>query len=276
MIAALLATVAISGQAFDPAHVTVVAGDTVTWRNADFVEHDVRAADDSFDSGRLAHFGAYAHKFDRVTVAAYLCTIHPFMRGQVDVAGALLYRPTAGVLAGVPLRIEGRAAAGAPSVVLERELHDGSWQTVATTASGSDGAFAFVVVPAASSRYRAVTAAGASPAVTVNVSADVEVRATARSARRHRLVRVKTRPAAPRMLATLQRYARWHYRWRRLARERLGVDGRTTFRLPAGTRGLVRVQLTRDRHGPPLATSRPVRLKNGTPGDPPARRGARE
>src|SRR4029453_11181867 len=41
--------------------------------------------------------------------------------------------------------------------------------------------------------------------------------------------------------------------------------GRTTFRLPAGARGLVRVLLNRDRHGPPLATSRPVRLKNGKP-----------
>jgi hypothetical protein len=266
MIAALLATaVVISGQAFDPAQVTVVAGDTVTWRNTDFVEHDVRAADGSFDSGRLARFGVYAHRFDGVAAAAYLCTIHPFMRAQVDVVGALLYGPAAGVLAGVPLRMEGRAAAGAPSVMLEREIHDGSWQTVATTASGSDGAFAFVVVPAASSRYRAVTADGPSPAVTVNVSAEVEVRATARRARRHRLVRVKTRPAAPHMLATLQRYSRWHYRWRRLARERLGVDGRTTFRLPADARGLVRVLLNRDRHGPPVATSRPVRLKNGKP-----------
>jgi hypothetical protein len=266
MIAALLATaVAISGQAFDPADVTVVVGDTVTWRNTDFIEHVVRAADGSFDSGRLAHFGAYAHRFDGVAAAAYLCTIHPFMRGQVDVAGALLYGPAANVLAGVPLRIEGRAAAGAPSVALERELRDGSWQAVATTAPGSDGAFAFVVVPAASSRYRAVTAAGPSPAVTVNVSADVEVHVTARRARRHRLVRVRTRPAAPHMIATLQRYSRWHYRWRRLARERLGVDGRTAFTLPASARGLVRVRLNRDRRGPPLATSRPVRLRNGKP-----------
>jgi hypothetical protein len=262
MIAALLATaVAISGQAFDPAHVTVVVGDTVTWRNTDFVEHDVRAADGSFDSGRLARFGAYAHRFDGVAAAPYVCTIHPFMRGQVDVAGALLYEPAGGALAGLPLRIQGRAAAGATSVTLERELDDG-WQNVATTAPGSDGAFSFLVTPDASWRYRAVTAAGPSPAVTVTVIANIEVHLTVR---RHRLVRVKTRPAAPHMLATLQRYSRWHYRWRRFARERLGVDGRTTFRLPAGARGLVRVLLKRDRHGTPLATSRPVRLKNGKP-----------
>jgi hypothetical protein len=266
MIAALLATaVAISGQAFNPGHVTVVAGDTVTWLNQDFSEHDVRAGDGSFDSGRLQRLHAFTHRFDGVAAVPYLCTIHPFMRGQVDVAGALLYAPAVSVLAGLPLRIQGRAAAGATSVTLERGLDDGSWQTVATTAPGSDGAVAFVVVPAASSRYRAVTAAGPSPAVTVNVSADVGVRATVRRARRHRLVRVKTRPAAPHMLATLQRYSRWHYRWRRLARERLGVDGRTTFSLPAGARGLVRVLLNRDRHGPPVATSRPVRLKNGKP-----------
>jgi hypothetical protein len=196
-----------------------------------------------------------------VAAVPYLCTIHPFMRGQVDVAGALLHAPAASVLAGLPLQMEGRAAAGATSVTLERGLADGSWRNVATTAPGTDGAFAFLVTLDSSSRYRAVTAAGPSPAVTVNVAADVEVHLTVRPARRHRLVRVVTRPPAPHVIATLQRYARWHYRWRRLARGRLGVHGRTTFRLPTGARGRVRVLLSRDRHGPALAISRPVVLR---------------
>jgi hypothetical protein len=266
MIAALLATaVAISGQAFDPGHVTVVAGDTVTWLNQDFSEHDVRAGDGSFDSGRLQHLHAFTRRFDVVAAVPYLCTIHPFMRGQVDVAGAVLHAPTASALAGLPLRMEGRAAAGATSVTLERGLDDGTWQTVATTAPGSDGAFAFLVTLDSSSRYRVVTAAGPSPTVTVSVTAHVEVHLTVRPAGRHRLVRVVTRPPARDVLATLQRYSRWHYQWRRLARERLGIRGRTTFRLPIGARGLVRVLLSRDRHGPPLAISRPVRVKNGKP-----------
>jgi hypothetical protein len=165
------------------------------------------------------------------------------------------------VLAGLPLRLLGRAAAGATSVRLERELDDG-WQNVATTAPGSDGAFAFLVTPDASWRYRAVTAAGPSPAVTVSVTADIEVRLTVR---RRRLVRVTTSPATPHVLATLQRYSSWHYRWRRRARKRLGTRGRAAFRLPAGGRGLVRVVLNRDRRAPPLATSRPVRVRNGKP-----------
>jgi plastocyanin len=257
--------VSIPGKFFEPGRVTVVAGDSVTWLNRDFTEHDVRAGDGSFDSGHLQRFGSYTRRFDRVGPVPYLCTIHPFMTGQIDVAGALLSGPAASVPAGLPLRLDGRAAAGATSVGLERRLDDGSWHAVATVVPGPDAAFAFLITPDASASYRAVTAAGPSPAVTVNVTAQVEVHATVRPRRRHRLVRVITRPAASDVLATLQRYSRWHYMWRPLAHQQLGGHGRTTFKLPTGARGRVRVVLSRSRHGPALATSRPVRLGDGNP-----------
>jgi plastocyanin len=257
--------ISIPGKFFDPGRVTIVAGDTVSWLNSDFTEHDVRATDGSFDSAHLQRFGFYTHRFDRVGPVPYLCTIHPFMTGQVDVAGALLHAPAGSVLAGLPLRLDGRAAAGATSVSLERELDEGSWHAVATIVPGPDGAFAFLITPDASSSYRAVTAAGPSAAVTVDVSAAVDVRVTVRPRRRHRLVRVITRPDAPRVLATLQRYSRWHYQWRTLARERLSARGRTSFRLPTGARGRIRVVLNQSRHAPALATSTPVRLRDGKP-----------
>jgi len=252
-------TVSIPGQSFDPGRVTIVAGDTVTWLNKDFSEHDVRAGDGSFDSGHLQRFRAFAHRFDRVAAIPYLCTIHPFMQGQVDVVGALLQGPAARVLSGQQLGLDGRAAGGVTSVALERRLDDGSWQLVGTTAPGSDGAFTFLVAPDASSAYRAVTAAGPSPAITI------DVHVTVRSTRRHRLVDVVTHPTAPGMMATLERYSRWHYMWRPLARDRLGIRGRTTFRLPADATGRVRVALSRSRHGPGIATSVPVRLRDGRP-----------
>jgi plastocyanin len=257
--------VSIPGRFFDPDRVAIVAGDSVTWLNRDFTGHDVRASDGSFDSGRLERFRSYTQRFDRVATVPYLCTIHPFMTGQVDVAGAWLHAPAGSVPPGLPLRLDGRAAAGATSVSLERELDGGSWQSVGAAVPGSDGAFAFVVTADASSSYRAVTAAGASPPVTVHVTAQIDVRVTVRPRRRHRLVRVRTRPAAPRVLATLERYSRWHFIWSRLARQRLGLHGRTSFRLPAGARGRVRVVLSRDRHAPPLATGGPVRLSDGKP-----------
>jgi plastocyanin len=262
---AAVGVVSIPGQSFDPSRLTIVAGDTVTWRNSDFLEHDVRAADGSFDSGHLRRFGFFDRRFDNVGSVPYLCTIHPFMRGQVDVLAALLSPPPGSVLAGHPVHLQGRAGAGATSVALERRLADGSWRAVGTTAPGADAAFAFVVTPDAPSTYRAVTVAGPSAAVTVNVVATVAVGVTVRMGRRQRLVDVATRPAAAHALATLERYSRWHYMWRRLAHARLGARGQATFRLPFGARGLVRIVLRATPHGPPLATSAPVRVKNGKP-----------
>jgi plastocyanin len=259
------AVVSISRQAFDPSRVTVVAGDTLTWRNSDFTEHDVGAGDGSFDSGRLQRLGAFTHRFDRVEIVPYLCTIHPFMRGQVDVAGALLHGPHGSVPAGQPLRLEGRAAAGATSVALERAVAGGGWQPVAATVPGPTRAFTFVIAPAASSAYRAVTVAGPSPPITVQLSTRSELRTTVRLRGRRRLVAVASRPAAPHALTTLQRYSRWHYSWRARARGRLDGLGRTTFELPAGARGLVRVVLSPSPYAPALAISTPVRLRNGRP-----------
>jgi plastocyanin len=262
---AAVGVVSIPGQSFDPSRLAITVGDTVTWRNNDFREHDVRAADGSFDSGRLPRFASFARWFDKVGSVPYLCTIHPFMRGQVDVLAALLSGPPESVLAGQPVHLQGRAGAGATSVALERRLADGSWGAVGTTAPGADGAFAFVVTADAATTYRAVTAAGTSPAVTVSVVAAVTVDVTVRPRRRQRVVKVATRPVAPHALATLERYSRWHYMWRRHARARLGARGHATFRLPSRARGLVRIVLRATPHGPPLAISAPVRVRNGKP-----------
>lgn len=261
MIAAamLAAAVSIAGQAFTPNRLAVVGGDTVTWSNADFTAHDVRAADGSFDSGRLERLGAFGHRFDAIGAMPYLCTIHPFMRGELDVVAALLHAPPGAALAGGPVRLDGRAAAGTTAVTLQRQAADGSWQAAGTTAPGPDEAFAFVVTADAPVLYRAVTAAGTSPPVTLQVTAQAAVRLTVR----HRRARVRTDPPTPHARAALQHYDRWHYMWRPRAHERLDGHGRTTFKLPADARGLVRILLTRNGHAPALATSAPVQLKNG-------------
>jgi hypothetical protein len=263
MIAAAMvaAAVSIAGQAFVPNRLTVVGGDTVTWSNSDFTAHDVRAADGSFDSGRLERFGAFSRRVGAVGAVPYLCTIHPFMHGEVDVVAALLHGPSGPVLAGAPVRLDGRAATGTSAVTLQRQAADRTWQGAATTAPDADGAFAFVVTADTSATYRALTAAGASPPVAVPVTAQAAVRLTVR----HRRVRVRTEPPAPHARAVLQRYERWHYRWRTHARSRFDAHGRTTFKLPARVRGLVRVVLPGNRHAPALATSTPVRLKSGKP-----------
>jgi plastocyanin len=71
---------------FQPAEVTVSAGDTVTWTNNDSAGHDVTA--DSFSSGEpgaLANGDTFEHTFEEAGTFDYVCTVHPGMEGTVVV-----------------------------------------------------------------------------------------------------------------------------------------------------------------------------------------------
>jgi plastocyanin len=248
--------VAIPGKYFAPAQVTVVAGDEVSWRNSDLDNHDVRAVDGSFDSGPLGRFGgSYTARFDVVGPQPYYCTIHPFMRGSVDVVGATLGGPAGAVLAGERVRLDGRAPAGA-EVWLERRTAAG-WAPVGRAAAAGDGAFAFSVMAAEGAVYRATTAAGASPELALAVTASVDMKVAVHRGR----VTVRTDPAQPGLLAVLQRYSKERYMWRRVAHARLSRRGRADF--TASGRGRVRVTIGRTLRGTPLATSAVVRLRDG-------------
>jgi plastocyanin len=78
--------VSMEGIAFQPAEVTVSAGDTVTWTNNDTVGHDVTA--DSFssgDPGGMASGDTFEHTFEEAGTFDYVCTVHPGMEGTVVV-----------------------------------------------------------------------------------------------------------------------------------------------------------------------------------------------
>src|ERR687895_13525 len=80
------AEVSMEGIAFQPAEVTVSAGDTVTWTNNDSVGHDVTA--DSFssgDPGGMASGDTFEHTFEEAGTFDYVCTVHPGMEGTVVV-----------------------------------------------------------------------------------------------------------------------------------------------------------------------------------------------
>jgi plastocyanin len=80
------AEVSMEGIAFEPAEVTVSAGDTVTWTNNDSVGHDVTA--DSFSSGDPGAMGGgdtFEHTFEEAGTFDYVCTVHPGMEGSVVV-----------------------------------------------------------------------------------------------------------------------------------------------------------------------------------------------
>jgi plastocyanin len=78
-------TVSIKGGKFNPAAVTIKAGDTVTWVNGDDKDHTVQAADGSFNSGNIEKGGSYSFTFKKAGRYGYSCGLHPRMRGTVVV-----------------------------------------------------------------------------------------------------------------------------------------------------------------------------------------------
>ncbi|MBN9350849.1 MAG: hypothetical protein J0H55_09190 [Chitinophagaceae bacterium] len=77
-------TVLISGMQFQPANITINAGDTILWINKDIVDHNVTDSTKAWTSGDITANGG---QWDTVPGNSfhYLCTIHPTMIGSVTV-----------------------------------------------------------------------------------------------------------------------------------------------------------------------------------------------
>ena len=79
------AAVSISKFAFVPATMTISAGQSITWTNADPVAHTSTSDDNLWDSGDLSPNTTFSTTFSQPGTYAYHCTIHPFIRGTVIV-----------------------------------------------------------------------------------------------------------------------------------------------------------------------------------------------
>ena len=77
-------TVAIAGFAYKPATLKTTVGTTVTWRNEDAAPHTVTGK--GISSPQLGKGATFRKRFARAGTFAYLCAIHPSMRGKVVVA----------------------------------------------------------------------------------------------------------------------------------------------------------------------------------------------
>jgi plastocyanin len=229
------ASVSMPGKLFSPSKLTVVAGDSVVFRNADLVAHDVKGS--GFESGTIARFATFTQRFESVGAQPFVCSLHPFMAGQVDVVAATL-RVTGDVLSG-------RVPPGTPAVTIER---DGIAAGSVTPAA--DGAFTAKVGDTGS--YRVTTAAGASAAVSVTGAVTVKL-----SVKGHRL-RVES---APGLVATFQVYSRERFSWRAFATAKLDARGRASVKHKGALKGSVRVVVSGRGVS---AASEAVRLKDGT------------
>ncbi len=85
-----VATVTIKHDAFTPAIVHVVAGQTVTFVNGDDETHTFTSDTAAFDSKNVDANGRFVHTFAKPGSYPYHCAIHTFMKGTVivDPAGA--------------------------------------------------------------------------------------------------------------------------------------------------------------------------------------------
>jgi plastocyanin len=80
-------TVKIDNFEFVPAQLTVKAGTTVTWTNADDIPHTVVATARTFRSKALDTDDKYSFTFTTPGSYEYFCSLHPHMKATVTVVG---------------------------------------------------------------------------------------------------------------------------------------------------------------------------------------------
>ncbi len=93
-------TVIIRQMRFEPAQLTVNAGDSVQWKNEDIFSHTVTANDRSFDSGLLSPGQSWSTTLSHAGTVAYHCTPHPNMTASLVIASPGEKRPGEGASSG--------------------------------------------------------------------------------------------------------------------------------------------------------------------------------
>lgn len=79
------AQIKIANFTFDPPTLTIKAGTTVTWINADDIPHVVSEKDGKFRSGALDTDDSFSQSFTTAGAVEYFCAIHPHMTGKIIV-----------------------------------------------------------------------------------------------------------------------------------------------------------------------------------------------
>lgn len=253
------AQVSMGFAAVTPSRITVLTGDTVRFTNDSVRVHTVTADDGSFDSGRITTGDSFERTLTAPGAVAYHCTLHPTVRGTVEVRDVLLDAPRAPAAPGRPYPLHGRAAA-APGTAVVLEADTGTGFTPAAAASvGEDGGFTASVRPPASGSWRAVVGDATSDAVPLLVLDHRVALTRARRGGRDVLTATVT-PPDPGATVVLQLRIPERFGWWPVQRTRL--DGRSQARFIVRTRRRLpaRVRLTLPDGATPLADSRVVHV----------------
>ena len=117
----------------------MLAGDTVRWTNDSVRVHSVAADDSSWASGRLVSTDSFSRTFDAAANVPFYCTLHPFMRGEIDVHNVLLRPPAEPGAPGRPYVFHGRAALPAGTAVTIEGDSGSGFQPAGSATVDADG-----------------------------------------------------------------------------------------------------------------------------------------
>jgi plastocyanin len=78
-------TILIAAFKYQPETLRVRVGETVEWKNQDIVPHTATAGDNAFDSGNMAKNSSWKFVANEKGEHAYVCTLHPNMKGKLVV-----------------------------------------------------------------------------------------------------------------------------------------------------------------------------------------------
>ncbi len=244
--------VPIYNASFAVPHLDVLAGDTVTWHNASLRAHDVAAEDRSFSSSRLLMDAMFEHRFEVPGTYAYLCRLHPTMRGDIAVHRLLLDAAKEPAAPGKPYALKGRAALPEGATVSIQS--GGVEQATATVEAG--GTFTATVTPSTTASYTAVAGAESAPPVQVLVL-DRKVSAVQRG----RTILAKVTPGTAGATVVLQLKLKERFGWWPVKAAKTKADGTVRFTAPRGRKVQARVLLTASDEATELARSATFRLR---------------
>jgi plastocyanin len=168
-------TVQITKNGFTPASITIAVGDTVTWHNADTLDHQVVANDGSFASPVLKGGETYSFTFSKAVKTNYHDSFKTTHKGTVTVkappANVSLAAPVATITYGDNTTLNGAVTNQLTNepVTLSAQPYGKGSQSLNTTTTQSNGTFAFGVSPTIQTSYVAHWRTTASPSVTINV-----------------------------------------------------------------------------------------------------------
>ena len=169
-------TVQIVKSGFTPSSTTINVGDSVTWKNADTVNHQVVANDGSFASPVLKPGESFSQTFPKSGKVSYHDSLFANRNGSVTVnappANVTLQAGATTLVYGDSTTISGAVTNQLLNepVTLTSQPYGKGTQSIATTTTQANGTFSFGVSPTIQTSYQAHWRTTASPSVSVNVA----------------------------------------------------------------------------------------------------------